>query len=112
MAGKFEIYKDKSGEFRFRLKAGNGENLLTSEGYKAKKSALNGTQSVQKNCADAACFDKKTTPSGKYRFNLKARNHQIIGTSQNYESETGRDNGIAAIGRAGKGAQIVDLTKN
>ena len=38
MAGKFEIYEDKSGEFRFRLKASNGQIILASEGYKAKKS--------------------------------------------------------------------------
>jgi uncharacterized protein YegP (UPF0339 family) len=37
MAGKFECYKDKAGEFRFRLKAGNGENILSSEGYNASK---------------------------------------------------------------------------
>ncbi len=36
MAAKFEIYKDKVGEFRFRLKAANGENILASEGYKAR----------------------------------------------------------------------------
>ena len=42
MAGKFELYKDKAGEFRFRLKAGNGETILASEGYKQKSSAMNG----------------------------------------------------------------------
>ena len=42
MAGKFEIYKDKKGEFRFRLKAGNGQIILASEGYKAKTSCKNG----------------------------------------------------------------------
>ena len=49
MAGKFELYKDARGEFRFRLKAGNGENIAASEGYKNKASALNGIESVQKN---------------------------------------------------------------
>ena len=44
MAGKFELYKDKAGEFRFRLKAGNGEIILASEGYKQKASAMNGTE--------------------------------------------------------------------
>ena len=41
MAGKFELYKDKGGEFRFRLKAGNGQIILASEGYKTKTSAKN-----------------------------------------------------------------------
>lgn len=46
---KFEIYKDKKGEFRFRLKAGNGETVLTSEGYKSKDGCKNGIESVKKN---------------------------------------------------------------
>ena len=48
---KFELYKDKAGEFRFRLKAGNGEIIATSEGYKAKSGCLNGIESVQDNSA-------------------------------------------------------------
>lgn len=110
MAGKFEIYKDRKGEYRFRLKAGNGENLLASEGYKTKTSARNGIASVQKNGADAGCFEMKKTPSGKHRFNLKSRNHKIIGTSQNYDSEAGCTKGVKAVGTAAKGAKIDDLT--
>lgn len=49
MAGKFELYEDKSGGFRFRLKAGNGEVIATSQGYKTKKSAMNGIDSVRRN---------------------------------------------------------------
>lgn len=52
MAGKWELYTDKGGEFRFRLKAGNGEVIaLSSEGYKSKASALNGIESIRKNAA-------------------------------------------------------------
>ncbi|MBQ7160297.1 MAG: YegP family protein [Clostridia bacterium] len=50
---KFEMYTDKVGEFRFRLKAKNGEIIATSEGYKAKASCLNGIESVKKNAPDA-----------------------------------------------------------
>ncbi len=50
---KFELYQDKAGEYRFRLKARNGENIGRSEGYKAKASALNGIESVGKNAPDA-----------------------------------------------------------
>lgn len=50
---KFELYKDKAGEFRFRLKARNGEIIAVSEGYKAKASALKGIESVRKNAANA-----------------------------------------------------------
>ena len=51
---KFEVYTDKSGEFRFRLKARNGEVIAASEGYKAKVSCLNGVDSVRRNAPDAA----------------------------------------------------------
>ena len=50
---KFEMYKDKAGEFRFRLKAGNGQIIATGEGYKAKASCLNGIESIKKNAPDA-----------------------------------------------------------
>ncbi len=50
---KFEIYLDKAGEFRFRLLAKNGQNIVASEGYKAKSSCLNGVESVRTNAPDA-----------------------------------------------------------
>lgn len=54
---KFEVYKDKAGEFRFRLKARNGEIIAVSEGYKAKASCLNGIESVRKNAPEAETVD-------------------------------------------------------
>jgi uncharacterized protein YegP (UPF0339 family) len=53
MAGTFELYTDKSGEYRFRLKAGNGEVIATGEGYSSKAAALNGIDAVRRNAADA-----------------------------------------------------------
>ena len=50
---KFEVYADKAGEFRFRLKAGNGQIIATSEGYKSKSGCMNGVESVKKNAPDA-----------------------------------------------------------
>ena len=50
---KFEVYKDKAGEFRFRLKARNGEIILVGEGYKAKASCLNGIDSIRRNAPDS-----------------------------------------------------------
>ncbi len=50
---KFEVYEDKGGEFRFRLKAANGQVIATSEGYKQKTSCLNGVESVRTNSQDA-----------------------------------------------------------
>lgn len=54
---KFEVYTDKAGEFRFRLKARNGEIIAVSEGYKAKPSCLGGIESVRKNAPDAEVVD-------------------------------------------------------
>lgn len=58
---KFEIYTDKTGEFRFRLKAKNGEIIGTSESYKKKASCLNGIESIRKNAPDAAIDDTRET---------------------------------------------------
>ena len=55
---KFEVYTDKAGEFRFRLKATNGQIIATSEGYKAMKSCLNGIDSVKKNVVDATIVEE------------------------------------------------------
>ena len=110
MAGKFEIYKDKAGEFRFRLKAGNGQTILASEGYKAKTSCKNGIESVRKNSQDDNRFERTETKNGKARFNLRARNGQVVGTSESYESTSARDNGIASVAKNSPDAKVDDQT--
>jgi uncharacterized protein YegP (UPF0339 family) len=57
MAGKFEIKSTSNGQFRFNLKAGNGEIIATSETYTTKDAAKNGIESVRKNAADAEVVD-------------------------------------------------------
>lgn len=109
MAGKFEIYKAKNGEFYFRLKAGNGETILTSEGYKAKSSAKNGVASVQKNCGNGDCYEAKKARNGKHYFVLKAANRQVIGQSQMYADEGGCKKGIAAVKRTGGTEKVVEV---
>jgi uncharacterized protein YegP (UPF0339 family) len=58
MAAKFELKKTSDGQFRFNLKAGNGEIIATSESYRSKESALNGIQSVKDNAAGATVDDE------------------------------------------------------
>ena len=58
MAGTFELYKDASGSYRFRLKASNGQVIAVGEAYESKASALNGIESVRKNAGDAALDDQ------------------------------------------------------
>ncbi|TDC46556.1 DUF1508 domain-containing protein [Jiangella ureilytica] len=58
MAGKFELYKDKSDQYRFRLKAGNGETIAVGEAYASKNGALNGIDSIRRNAVDAVVDDQ------------------------------------------------------
>lgn len=105
---KFVITKRSNGEFQFNLKAGNGEGILASEGYTTKAGCEGGIESVRKNSQDASKFEKKESSNGKYFFNLKATNGQIIGTSEMYESSSGRDNGIASVQKNAPDATVDD----
>lgn len=109
MPGTFEIYKDKAGEFRFRLTASNGQAILASEGYRDRSGCLNGVESVKKNATDDARYDRKDTAAGKFMFNLKAANHQVIGTSQSYASAVSRDQGIESVKNHAPEASVVDV---
>ena len=110
MAGHFELSKSSDGQFRFVLKAGNGEIILTSELYKARAAAESGIASVQTNSPLAERYEKKTAANGKEHFNLKAANHQIIGTSEMYSTESGMENGIKSVGNNAPDAKVVDET--
>ena len=95
--GKFVISKRKNGEFQFNLKAGNGQTILASEGYTTKASCENGVESVKKNASDDSKYERKESASGKFHFNLKAGNGQVIGSSEMYESAGGMENGIESV---------------
>jgi len=110
MSGKFELSKRSNGEFQFSLKAGNGQTILSSEGYSAKASCLNGVESVRKNSQDDSRYDRKTASNGKPFFNLTATNGQVIGSSQMYADEVGRDNGIASVKTNAPDAELVDAS--
>lgn len=109
MAGKFELYVDNAGEYRFRLKAGNGEKILASEGYTTKAACKNGIDSVKENAVVHERFEKKETVAGKYMFNLKAANHQVIGTSQPYATVASRDKGIESVQRNAPDADVIEI---
>ncbi len=117
MAAKFEIYQDKKGEYRFRLKAGNGEIVGASEGYSSKKSCENGTTSVRNNAAKAQVvapgegkcpkFEVYEDKGGSFRFRLIASNGEPILASQGYASKNGAENGCGAVARAAEAAEMV-----
>lgn len=105
---KFEITKRKNGEFQFNLKAGNGEIILTSEGYTTLAACRNGAESVKKNAADDARYERKEAANGKPFFNLKASNGQVIGTSEMYSSVAAREKGIESVKTNSPKAEIVE----
>lgn len=107
----FEIFKDKNGEkFYFRLKAKNGEVILSSQGYASKANCKGGIESVASNAADDANFEKMESEGGKFYFRLVAKNKQVIGTSQMYSSKAGMENGIESVRKNAVGAEVKDTT--
>ena len=107
---KFEIYQDKKGEFRFRLKASNGQAILASEGYSAKSGCNNGIESVRKNSTDDSRYERLESKSGNPYFNLKASNGQVIGNSEMYNSKAAMENGIESVKKNAPSAKVEDLT--
>ncbi len=100
----------KSGEkYHFVLKAGNGQVILSSQMYASKSGAMNGVESVKKNCGDEKCWERKTAANGKFHFNIKSTNGQIIGSSQMYAAESGMNNGIESIMKNAPGAEVKEV---
>ena len=97
MSGWYELSKTSNGQFRFVLKAANAETILVSEQYTTHEAAKKGIASVQANSPLDERYDRKEAKDGKPYFNLKAANHQIIGTSEQYSSEAAREKGIASV---------------
>lgn len=106
--GKFEIKKDKSGQFRFNLKASNGQIILGSEAYTTKAACDNGIESVRKNSQEDGRYERNTAKDGSPYFNLKASNGQVIGKSEMYSSTTAMENGIASVKKNAAEASVED----
>lgn len=106
--GKFVTKTGKDGQFYFNLKADNGQTILSSEGYTTTAARENGIESVKKNAPDDSKYDRLTSTNGKYYFNLKAGNGQVIGKSELYESAAARDNGIESVKKNAPDAAVVE----
>lgn len=107
--GKFEVKVRKDDQFQFNLKASNGQVILTSEAYTTKAACMNGIESVKKNSPEDKRYDRLVAKNGKPYFNLKATNGQVIGTSEMYESEASRDNGIESVKKNAPDASVVEI---
>lgn len=107
---KFVVSTAKDGSIHFSLHAANGEIILSSQIYSSKASALAGIESVRANAPLDERFERKVSAGDKPMFNLKAANHQVIGTSQGYSSEIARDIGIESVKKNAPTASIEDET--
>lgn len=108
---KFEIFTGADNQFYFRLKASNSKIILNRESYTTKQNCHHGITSVKANAPTYSNYGRRMFSNDKYYFNLKsAHNHQVIGTSERYESAQGQDNGIESVMRNAPIADVVDLT--
>lgn len=108
MAAKFVLSTTADGQYMFNLKAGNGETILTSEGYKSRDGALNGIASVKENATLDDRYERRTASNGAPYFVLKAANHQEIGRSEMYSSPSAMENGIASVKKNAPEAALDD----
>ncbi len=107
---KFQLFQStKNGQFYFHLISGNGEIILSGEGYTSKQSCLNGISSVKVNASRDFGYPLNDG-YGNYTFNLESTNGEIIGRSENYTSLKARDNGVKAVKREAPEAPVEDLT--
>ncbi len=107
---KFELFKSpQNSQYYFRLRASNGEPVLSSEGYTLKQNCFNGIASVKANAPYDSRYSRKDG-FGNYTFNLHAPNGEIIGRSENYKTSQAREVGVAAVKKDATNAPLQDLT--
>ncbi|MEM8909031.1 MAG: YegP family protein [Bacteroidota bacterium] len=108
----FEIFQsEKNEQYYFRLKAGNGEVILQSEGYTSKADAENGVQAVLTYAPHEANYGQLPSADGQRYFVLIAANGEVIGKSEMYKAKQGLDNGIqSVITNTTNNPEIKDLT--
>lgn len=99
MFPKFQKFQGTNGRYYFRLKAANGETILSSEAYSSEYGRNNGIESVKSNSPYDIRYKKSTSTSGQPYFTLHAANHEVIGTSEMYSSISARDSGIETVKR-------------
>jgi hypothetical protein len=93
----FETFVGVDGKTYFDLVAGNGQNVLRSQGYSSASSAKTGMNSVVANGPETSAFDLLEASDGSWYFNLTAANHEIIGTSQMYSSKSNAQRGASTV---------------
>jgi uncharacterized protein YegP (UPF0339 family) len=105
---KFKVFLGKDKQCYFRLVARNGEPILASEGYTDKSGCLDGINSVKINAVKDEHFKRLVASNGEFYFNLIAENSEVIGKSETYKTEQGRNNGIEALKSTAPNAPVED----
>ena len=105
---KFEVYKGNNKEHYFKLVDDTGKTLLSSEGYKQKASVINGLESVKKNLPVTGNIEKKMSSDGRFFFNVKSGNGQVVGTSGMFDSPELRDQWLIEMQREVNNLQVTD----
>jgi len=94
---RFEVFQGEDRQYYFHLRAGNGEIVLTSEGYTTKQSAISGVASVQSNGASASSFQTYQAANGQYGIKLQAKNHATIAQGELYVSQSNATRAVSTI---------------
>ncbi|NPA82237.1 MAG: YegP family protein [Epsilonproteobacteria bacterium] len=101
------ILRKREGDSPFSFVFKDGDKvIIKSETYKAKKSALNGIESVKKNCQIDSRYEFKQAKNGKFFFNIKASNGQIVGTSGFFDTEEERQAAIEKLKKEAPNAPV------
>lgn len=98
--GKVDLYQSTDSQWRFRVVAGNGRILISSESYVSKQGAENGIASVLENGVDPAQYQLNQTETGKYNLRLRAGNYEVIGFTQAYSTKSSATRAIGSCVRA------------
>jgi uncharacterized protein YegP (UPF0339 family) len=96
---RFETFKGKDGKTYFRLRAGNGQIVLQSQGYSSKSKAESGVKAVKANAVDSTNFQVVEGASGQHTFRLVASNGEVIGRGEMYASKSGAFTGASTVHR-------------
>lgn len=110
MSGKYELTKNRHGQFVFSLKAANGQVVMTSQAMTTKEQAQAELERVREFCVRDECYDRRLAPGGQPYFSLLSDDGERLGKSTHYSSTAAMEKGIASVKRNAASARLIDLS--
>lgn len=107
--GAFEVYRDKGGAFRFRLKDADGGVVLSSDSYQSRARCLRAIGKVRDCSVRDACYERTKTDAGKFLFRIRAADHHIIARSPWYHTASRRDAALATVRQKAADVDVKEL---